>query len=238
VTATAILAALLAACSPATTTGQAPSGETPGTETPAAENENPVPAVTCDDVAVAVAAYIDGLEARIDNGVDEYGATCAWESPAGVTDLADIRSVEVLISVEPADGLTAEDLTAAGLTPLPDVAIEAAGGIAYTSDVEVSVASVIVTTVVLPDVEVIVTGGKWDGRPSLDGPASLVVAKTVEGEIGFMSGHEPVLAILAEGQVRITEPSGSKIIANAQDGFLSMEGDVLTIVAGNAALIS
>ena len=70
------------------------------------------------------------------------------------------------------------------------------------------------------------------------GEASLVVAKTVEGEIGFMSGHEPVLAILAEGQVRITETSGSKIIANAQDGFLSMEGDDLTIVAGNAALIS
>lgn len=70
------------------------------------------------------------------------------------------------------------------------------------------------------------------------GEASLVVAKTVEGEIGFMTGHEPVLAILAEGQVRITQTSGTKIIANAQDGFLSMEGDNLTIVAGNAALIS
>ena len=70
------------------------------------------------------------------------------------------------------------------------------------------------------------------------GEASLVVAKTVEGEIGFMTGHEPVLAILAEGQVRITQTSGTKIIANAQDGFLSMEGDDLTIVAGNAALIS
>jgi len=70
------------------------------------------------------------------------------------------------------------------------------------------------------------------------GEASLVVAKTVEGEIGFMPGHEPVLAILAEGHVRITQSSGSKIIANAQDGFLSMEGDQLTIVAGNAALIS
>ena len=70
------------------------------------------------------------------------------------------------------------------------------------------------------------------------GEASLVVAKTVEGEIGFMTGHEPVLAILAEGQVRITETSGTKIIANAQDGFLSMEGDDLTIVAGNAALIA
>lgn len=70
------------------------------------------------------------------------------------------------------------------------------------------------------------------------GEASLVVAKTVEGEIGFMTGHEPVLAILAEGQVRITQTSGTKIVANAQDGFLSMEGDDLTIVAGNAALIS
>jgi len=69
------------------------------------------------------------------------------------------------------------------------------------------------------------------------GEATLVVAKTVEGEIGFMTGHEPVLAILAEGQVRITQPGGEKIVANAQDGFLSMEGDELTIVAGNAALV-
>jgi F-type H+-transporting ATPase subunit epsilon len=38
--------------------------------------------------------------------------------------------------------------------------------------------------------------------------------------------------------VRITQTSGSKIVANAQDGFVSMEGDNLTIVAGNAALIS
>ena len=70
------------------------------------------------------------------------------------------------------------------------------------------------------------------------GEATLVVAKTVEGEIGFMAGHEPVLAILAEGQVRITQADGTKILANAQDGFLSMEGDDLTIVAGNAALIA
>jgi len=70
------------------------------------------------------------------------------------------------------------------------------------------------------------------------GEASLVVAKTVEGEIGFMTGHEPVLAILAEGQVRITQTDGTKVLANAQDGFLSMEGNVLTIVAGNAALIA
>lgn len=70
------------------------------------------------------------------------------------------------------------------------------------------------------------------------GEASLVIAKTVEGEIGLMTGHEPILAILAEGQVRITKVDGTKVLANAQDGFLSMEGSELTIVAGNAALIS
>ena len=70
------------------------------------------------------------------------------------------------------------------------------------------------------------------------GEASLVVAKAVEGEIGFMAGHEPVLAILAEGQVRITKDDGSKVVANAQDGFLSIESDVVTIVAGNAALVA
>ncbi len=53
-----------------------------------------------------------------------------------------------------------------------------------------------------------------------------------------MAGHEPVLAILAEGNVRITLADGSKVLASAKDGFLSMEGDDLTIVAGNAALIS
>lgn len=70
------------------------------------------------------------------------------------------------------------------------------------------------------------------------GEASLVVAKTVEGELGVMPGHQPVLAILAEGQVRITGTDGSKLTANAQDGFLSLDNDVVTIVAGQAALVS
>ncbi|MBD7957100.1 F0F1 ATP synthase subunit epsilon [Microbacterium sp. Sa4CUA7] len=70
------------------------------------------------------------------------------------------------------------------------------------------------------------------------GEASLVVAKTVEGEIGFMPGHEPVLAMLAEGQVRITTEDGRKVIADAREGFLSMENNELTIVAGHAALVS
>ncbi|WP_156760153.1 F0F1 ATP synthase subunit epsilon [Microbacterium karelineae] len=69
------------------------------------------------------------------------------------------------------------------------------------------------------------------------GEATLVVAKTVEGEIGFMAGHEPTLAVLADGQVRITQADGTKVIADASDGFVSMEvGDAINIVAGRAQL--
>lgn len=68
------------------------------------------------------------------------------------------------------------------------------------------------------------------------GEAKMVVAKTVEGEIGLLAGHEPMLAILASGEVRITLPEGEKILANAADGFLSVENNLVTIVARNAQL--
>ena len=69
------------------------------------------------------------------------------------------------------------------------------------------------------------------------GEAKMVVAKTVEGEIGLLAGHEPMLAILASGEVRITLPEGEKILANAADGFLSVENNLVTIVARNAQLV-
>ena len=68
------------------------------------------------------------------------------------------------------------------------------------------------------------------------GEAKMVIAKTEEGEIGLLAGHEPLLAILAEGEVRITLPEGERILANAQDGFLSVENNTVTIVARKASL--
>ncbi len=68
------------------------------------------------------------------------------------------------------------------------------------------------------------------------GEAKMVVAKTVEGEIGLLPGHEPMLAILASGEVRITLEDGAGIKAIAEDGFLSIEHDVVTIVARHAEL--
>jgi len=68
------------------------------------------------------------------------------------------------------------------------------------------------------------------------GTASMVVARTTEGQIGILPGHEPLLAILSAGEVRITSGSES-VTANADDGFLSVEHDTVTVVARYAELV-
>jgi F-type H+-transporting ATPase subunit epsilon len=68
------------------------------------------------------------------------------------------------------------------------------------------------------------------------GQASMVVAKTKVGEIGVMAGHQPLLATLAAGEVRIHATDGGRITANAEDGFISVENDTVTIAARAAAL--
>jgi len=69
------------------------------------------------------------------------------------------------------------------------------------------------------------------------GLAKQIVARTTEGEIGILPGHEPLLAILAAGEVRVTTLEGAVVTANAADGFLSVEHNTVTIVARNAELV-
>ena len=71
----------------------------------------------------------------------------------------------------------------------------------------------------------------WSGR------AKQLIARTVLGEIGILPGHEPILAILGLGEVRVTTLDGDVITASAEDGFLSVEHDTVTIVARNAELL-
>ena len=49
-------------------------------------------------------------------------------------------------------------------------------------------------------------------RALWSGEAKSVVAKTPEGEIGILAGHEPVLALLVEGPLRIEKTDGSKML--------------------------
>jgi F-type H+-transporting ATPase subunit epsilon len=68
------------------------------------------------------------------------------------------------------------------------------------------------------------------------GSASMVVARTVDGEVGVLPGHAPVLALLSSGDIRITPTEGGVVYARADDGFLSIEHDRVTIVSERAAL--
>jgi F-type H+-transporting ATPase subunit epsilon len=69
------------------------------------------------------------------------------------------------------------------------------------------------------------------------GAASLVKARTSDGEIGVMPGHTPVLAVLAGGDLEIQPVQGSRIVVQADGGFFSVDKDRVVIVADNAQLV-
>jgi len=72
------------------------------------------------------------------------------------------------------------------------------------------------------------------------GTADRVVAKTLDGDIGILGGHTPVLGILAPGSVvRIlpeNAPAGGWINAAVGDGFLSVADNRVSILARQAML--
>ena len=68
------------------------------------------------------------------------------------------------------------------------------------------------------------------------GEAREVIARTTEGDMGVLPGHAPVLAVLAAGQVRIMASDGADVVADVEDGFLSVEHDRVTVVSDSASL--
>lgn len=71
------------------------------------------------------------------------------------------------------------------------------------------------------------------------GPADLVIARTLDGEIGILSGHAPVIGILAEGStvtIRASDLAGADVYAAVSGGFLSVADDRVSILAKQALL--
>jgi F-type H+-transporting ATPase subunit epsilon len=73
-------------------------------------------------------------------------------------------------------------------------------------------------------------------RKIWSGTASMVVAKTLDGEIGILPQHEPVLALLADSPVRITTTEGNVISVAVHGGFFSVDSDHVSILAESAEL--
>lgn len=68
------------------------------------------------------------------------------------------------------------------------------------------------------------------------GAAKSIVAKTTEGEIGIMPGHEPMLSLLVDGLVRIEPVDGDRVVVAVHGGFAAMDSDNVRILAETAEL--
>jgi len=71
-------------------------------------------------------------------------------------------------------------------------------------------------------------------RAIWSGSAKSVVAKTPEGDVGIMRGHEPMLALLVEAPLRIELEDGSKILVAVHGGFFSVDSDMVNVIAESA----
>ena len=74
-------------------------------------------------------------------------------------------------------------------------------------------------------------------RELWSGDASMVSAKTTEGDIGVLTGRAPVFGVLAEGSlVEIVSGDETRVRAAVSGGFLSVADDKVSILAAQAQL--
>ncbi len=74
-------------------------------------------------------------------------------------------------------------------------------------------------------------------RPIWSGEATMVIARTTEGELGILPGHTALLGELAEGWVvRIQQEGDKELVVAVHGGFLSVTDDGVSILAEIAEL--
>jgi F-type H+-transporting ATPase subunit epsilon len=74
-------------------------------------------------------------------------------------------------------------------------------------------------------------------RKIWSGEATMVIARTTEGELGVLPGHAPLLGELAGGGVvTIRTTSGEDVVVAAHGGFLSVTERGVSILAETAEI--
>jgi F-type H+-transporting ATPase subunit epsilon len=66
-----------------------------------------------------------------------------------------------------------------------------------------------------------------------EGDASMVIARTLDGELGVLPGHTPLIGVLVEGTVRI-KSDGGDVSVDVDGGFISVDHDRVTLVTESA----
>ena len=68
------------------------------------------------------------------------------------------------------------------------------------------------------------------------GESSNIIAKTVEGEIGILPGHEPVLGVLVPSAVVIFDERGGREVVAVDGGFISVSQGRVSILSEYARM--
>ncbi|WP_040284454.1 F0F1 ATP synthase subunit epsilon [Tessaracoccus massiliensis] len=68
------------------------------------------------------------------------------------------------------------------------------------------------------------------------GDAVNIIARTVEGDIGILPGHEPLLAVLQPSMVEIVTAEGTSESLMVDGGFISVAHDHVSLLAQFAEL--
>lgn len=68
------------------------------------------------------------------------------------------------------------------------------------------------------------------------GQATNIIAKTVEGDIGILPGHSPVLAVLVPGGIEILCPDNTREIVAVDGGFISVAQGRVSILSEYASV--
>jgi F-type H+-transporting ATPase subunit epsilon len=63
------------------------------------------------------------------------------------------------------------------------------------------------------------------------GEAEIVIARTVDGEIGILPRHAPLLGVLVEYPVTIRRSGDDALVAAVHGGFLSVRADGVDVLA-------
>lgn len=64
----------------------------------------------------------------------------------------------------------------------------------------------------------------------------MVIATTLEGEIGILANHAPLLGVLTPGAVEIRADQGSPMMVALDGGFISVAHNRISILAERAEL--
>jgi F-type H+-transporting ATPase subunit epsilon len=73
-------------------------------------------------------------------------------------------------------------------------------------------------------------------RTVWQGQAKIVIARTTDGDVGILPGHAPLLGLLQGGTVQVRTVDDEYFVAAAPDGFISVAGDRVSILAENAEM--